>query len=336
MKNLKKCELTIDGMHCDSCELFMEETIRKQQGVVKVSADSKKQKVEITLGMNINQTELERKISDQIEKHGYRIVNVSEATQRSKKTVALSFLLAVSLMSIFVLLQNLQIATFFNPERITLPAIFLLGIVASLSTCMAVVGGVALTLSSKLAVEQKTTAIWSFHLARIIGFIVLGGVIGLLGRIIHINAVGSAILKVAIAVVMLPIAADLVGIRLPKLVLPKSLSKMFGVFDDKAGTTQAVIVGVTTFFLPCAFTQSMQFYAVSTASFVQGALVMGAFALGTLPVLLLITLGAANNVTRFGKGLFAYTSGFLILLFALLNILSGIAVLLGIPFPLSI
>lgn len=336
MKTIKNCELVIDGMHCDSCEILMEETIRKQNGVINVTADAKKQKVNILLAYEVNQAELERKISDQIEKHGYRIVNSAVQAQMPMKSLAISFLLATSIMALYLILQELNVASFFSPETLTLPAVFVLGIIASLSTCMAVVGGVALTLSSKLAVENKKSSIWVFHVARIIGFILLGGVIGLLGRVLHITAVGSAVIKVVIALIMVPVAADLIGLRLPKVVFPKAISRAFGIFEDKAGTTQAAIVGMATFFLPCAFTQSMQFYAISTASFFQGALVMGVFALGTLPVLLLVSVGAAQNISRLSKGLFGYTTGFLILLFALLNILSGAAVLFGIPFPLSV
>ncbi|NCP77121.1 sulfite exporter TauE/SafE family protein [bacterium] len=41
--------------------------------------------------------------------------------------------------------------------------------------------------------------------------------------------------------------------------------------------------GALTFFLPCGFTLAMQAYAITTGSFITGALTMMAFALGTAP-----------------------------------------------------
>ncbi|MBP6911491.1 sulfite exporter TauE/SafE family protein [Patescibacteria group bacterium] len=49
-------------------------------------------------------------------------------------------------------------------------------------------------------------------------------------------------------------------------------------------------MGIGTFFLPCGFTQSMQVYTLSTGSFLAGGLTMLSFALGTLPMLLLLSV----------------------------------------------
>lgn len=50
-------------------------------------------------------------------------------------------------------------------------------------------------------------------------------------------------------------------------------------------------VGALTFLLPCGFTQSMMLFAIESGNPWQGALVMGAFALGTFPVLFALGLG---------------------------------------------
>jgi plastocyanin len=46
------------------------------------------------------------------------------------------------------------------------------------------------------------------------------------------------------------------------------------------------VLGAATFFLPCGFTQAVQIMALTSGSAVAGALLMGAFALGTAPGLL--------------------------------------------------
>ena len=53
----------------------------------------------------------------------------------------------------------------------------------------------------------------------------------------------------------------------------------------------APIVGALTFFLPCGFTQSIQVLAISSGSPLTGMMILGAFALGTFPVLFGIGVG---------------------------------------------
>ena len=191
-----------------------------------------------------------------------------------------------------------------------------------------------MTLSSKFAASNQNKATFIFHLSRLAGFIFLGGITGLLGKAIIINASMSAVLKALVALVMISVGAGLVGIKLPRLVMPKKVSEIFGFFDDKDGWTNAILLGIATFFLPCAFTQSMQLYAITTGSFISGALVMGVFALGTLPVLSLVSIGAASGIASLNKGIFGHTMGYLIILFALLNIFSALGTF-GIVPPLS-
>ena len=84
------------------------------------------------------------------------------------------------------------------------------------------------------------------------------------------------------------------------------------------------LVGMATFFIPCGFTQSMQIYSLSTGSFWTSALTMTFFALGTLPVLALISFTSV----RFGKGKFASiffkSAGILVIAFGLFTILNGL------------
>ena len=87
-------------------------------------------------------------------------------------------------------------------------------------------------------------------------------------------------------------------------------------------------MGAATFFLPCGFTITAQTIALISGSAVQGALIMGFFALGTAPMLLLIGL---SSVKFFSKPhlsmVFSRVAGFLVLFFALYNIYSQINVL---------
>ena len=86
-----------------------------------------------------------------------------------------------------------------------------------------------------------------------------------------------------------------------------------------------VAVGIGTFFLPCGFTQSMQLYSLSTGSFMQGALTMTVFALGTLPVLALLSFGSLNIAHKPWKGIFFKTAGIIVIALALFNLTNSLA-----------
>jgi len=87
-----------------------------------------------------------------------------------------------------------------------------------------------------------------------------------------------------------------------------------------------MMTGALTFFLPCGFTQAMQLYAISTGDVATGALVMGAFALGTAPALL--GIGGISSIMKGAMArIFYAVVGILVIAFGIYNIQSARAVL---------
>ena len=87
-----------------------------------------------------------------------------------------------------------------------------------------------------------------------------------------------------------------------------------------------MLTGALTFFLPCGFTQAMQLYAISTGDFKSGAIVMGAFALGTAPALL--GIGGLSSIMKGARARMFYAAvGILVIAFGIYNIKSAMAVL---------
>jgi hypothetical protein len=104
------------------------------------------------------------------------------------------------------------------------------------------------------------------------------------------------------------------------ITLPKFISRVFRSNKDKReySHASAFIGGAMTFFLPCGFTQAMQLYAISTGSFVSGALIMSLFALGTSVGLL--TIGGLTSLFQNKAKLFFATAGLAVILLGLVNI----------------
>ena len=88
------------------------------------------------------------------------------------------------------------------------------------------------------------------------------------------------------------------------------------------------IMGALTFFLPCGFTITAQTIALLSASPLQGALIMGFFALGTAPTLLLIGFSSVKFFEKPHLSLtFSKVAGFLVIFFAFYNIYNQLNVL---------
>ena len=87
-------------------------------------------------------------------------------------------------------------------------------------------------------------------------------------------------------------------------------------------------MGALTFFLPCGFTITAQTVALLSGSVWQGAGIMGFFALGTAPILLLIGLSSVKFFSKPHLAMtFSQVAGFLVLFFALWNIYNQMNVL---------
>ena len=90
---------------------------------------------------------------------------------------------------------------------------------------------------------------------------------------------------------MIVLGLNLVGVlRKNRLTLPTGI---FAWFAKAEGTAFApILIGVSTFFLPCGFTQSMQVAALASGSFISSSMIMLTFAIGTLPVLALLSFSS--------------------------------------------
>ena len=219
-------------------------------------------------------------------------------------------------------------------KELTLGISFLVGIAASLSSCLAVVGGMVIAFSEKYQSGENNFlagALWpnvKFHIGRIVAFFILGGLLGLIGGEINLGGNFVSVYTILIAVIMgwlgLSIlgfapAPSLFGIRTPKF-----LVRYWGRIEDSEHRAAPYFLGGITFFLPCGFTQSMQIFALASGSFWSGASILSVFALGTMPVLLALGVGASwgkyKKFTALQKA-----AGILVLIFAVYTSNSGLA-----------
>lgn len=337
MSQNKYLKIPIKGMHCRSCELLIEENLKELAHVKSVEVNYKTGEAFVYYdGQTPNQETLNKAICSAGYEIGYsKELPLFSTDKKEYINLGIAFLF---LMAVFLLLKGTGLFNINLGSSLSNPSwglIILIGLVAGFSTCMALVGGLSLGLSTKF-IESHPKATTSekfrphlfFMAGRIVSYAFLGGLLGLIGTVFKLSTLTNSILTILVGLVMLIMGLQLIDIfpRLSnfKFALPKSVAKAFG-FSGKAkeySNWNAVVLGALTFFLPCGFTQAMQLYAVSTGDFWSGALIMGLFALGTAPGLLSIG-GLTALVKGKFKARFFKVAGLAVIFFALFNFSNG-------------
>lgn len=330
MSNPRKYQFYVCGMHCSACEMLTERGLSKHPKVIMVKSDLQTTKVEIEGDFEgMSDLEIIKELSPLLDGKGYEL-----SLEKPKKKVnwgdfLYAFPIAFAFVGLFVLLQKVGIVNLVNASDVSYGTAFMVGIVASLSTCMALVGGLVLSISANFAKEgDKVRPQVLFHVGRIVSFFVLGGVIAMIGSTFKLGVMGTFVIGLVVGLVMLILGLNLLDIfnftkklqpAMPKFISEKAMS--VGGFNH---TVTPVLVGIATFFLPCGFTQAMQIYALSTGNFMSGALTMLFFALGTFPVLALVSFSSYGIKDSAKSGIFFKSAGLVVIMFAIFNIINSL------------
>lgn len=334
---MNKTVIPVRGMHCRSCEIIIHDKLMEISEIKSVQVNYKKKQVTIYSRQPLDMSKIEASIIGA----GYEV-----GTDDSKHWISLDpntyAELAKSLVILLILyfiakkfgLFNINLGSSNNPSSLAM--VLLVGLTASVSTCMALVGGLVLGISARHSEKhpeatpiQKFRPHLFFNIGRILSYIVLGGVIGLVGKVFQLTGTLLGVVTILVGFVMLILGAQLIEI-FPRLsnsgiTVPTSISKFLGIkkhHEREYSHLNSAIVGALTFFLPCGFTQAMQLYAMTTGSFWSGALIMGTFALGT--ALGLLGIGGLTSALHGSnaKKFFRFV-GLLIIFLAIFNISNG-------------
>ena len=313
MSELKKENYHISGMHCRSCEILVEDHLSQIAGVKKVNVNYKKGVAEVYYDQKPQHSEIEKAIRNS----GYAVgVGKKRPLISSNLMTYYELLFAGGVLAIVLMWLKILGITNLNFQFSSAPSFLvvgLIGLAAGVSTCMALLGGLVLGISSRHAelhpeatASQKFKPHLFFNFGRLASHAVLGGAIGSLGSILKFSPSMLGFLIISAGIIMFILGLKMTEV-FPRLsgggfMLPKSISRLFGLNHEVKEYSHkgATITGALTFFLPCGFTQAMQVYAISTGSFSQGAIIMFLFTLGTMPGLLGI-----GGLTSVVKGAFA-------------------------------
>src|SRR3989344_2670938 len=336
----EKVELKIDGMECTSCEVLLERKFKKIHGVNSVNVNHTKGKATLICTKVPSIDELKNAINDSkytisLEKEQKSKEDTNITINRDHIEIGAIFLIILALYFIFRqfdILPSLGIS-----NNMSYGFIFLIGIVAAFSTCMAVSGGLLLAVSTKynelnpnLNNKQKFRPHIYFNIGRIISYTLLGGLLGALGSIFKISTNITGIITIVASFVMIVLGFQLLNIfpwfNKFKIKMPKFIAHKIHDASTSNSKFASFFLGACTFFLPCGFTQALQFYVLSKGSFLVGSLTMLSFSLGTLPALISVGAISSFSTSNFKK-YFTKFVAVLVIFFGFITISSGLTLI---------
>lgn len=289
-----KKTLHIEGMHCASCEMLIKNWLEDIDDVALKDISAKKW----TMDIEIENEKSIKEIEKTIRKLWYIVSDKLEEKKNIKRKEIILSLFIVALLTIIFDKFNIGQYVPSTANKVSFGIAILTWIIASVSTCLAIVGSIVLGFSEYVDTKKWKTSLikihLSFHLWRIIGFFVLGWILWLLGQTFAISLTMTSILTIIVGIIVLRMGLHVLnivpsisslGFHLPKKWSEKTLTTKNPAF--------APLIGALTFFLPCGFTLSMQLVSVSSGNIWQGWLIMALFALGTTPILFALGLGSS-------------------------------------------
>ncbi len=301
----------IDGMTCTSCEMRIENSLKKLEGIIEAKAIYSSSNVYVTFDMNLLKT---GKIIETIESLDYKVTNKPQnaggeaggrnETGDSAKNMKAGQLLGIGIivLAFYMIIKN-TVGFNFIPQvdqSMGYGILFIIGLITSLH-CMAMCGGINLSVCIHYGTGNKDSRFSKlkpsamYNLGRIVSYTLVGGLVGALGSAVSFSGRAKGIIAIASGIFMIVMGLNMLnifpGLRRFNPRMPKILGRKVHGNAEKHGP---LFVGLLNGLMPCGPLQAMQLYALGTGSFVTGAISMLLFSLGTVP--LMFGFGAVSSL----------------------------------------
>jgi len=294
--------LQIDGMTCTSCEMRIENKLKKMEGIIKVKAIYSSSNVYVTYDANIigldaiieTIEELDYKVKNKPGNHTVTIQKDRNTASDDKMPINQLLGIGIIILAIYMIIKN-TIGFNFIPQvnqNMGYGILFVVGLITSLH-CVAMCGGINLSqcVSYKQA-EGDTSKISKlkpslmYNAGRVLAYTIIGGIVGTLGSVVSFSGTAKGIVAILSGVFMVIMGLNMLNIFPWLRKFNPHMPKIFGnKIHNNNGKHGPLYVGLLNGLMPCGPLQAMQIYALGTGGFLAGALSMLVFSLGTVPLM---------------------------------------------------
>lgn len=333
----------VDGMSCRSCELTIERKLKGVPGIIRVDADAPRGEVHLSCDGHAPSLDV---LNAALGGETY-VLRGCETPSSSKPPTTgqiigafASVFLVGWLASKFGLLKM----NFAVDGAGGFWAVFMIGLLAAASSCIAVSGGLLLSSAANYNKRygsmdgvSRMTPVFMFVAGRVLSYAFFGGLIASFGKLLSPSPFFTGGIVVLAAAYMLIMGLDMLKLAPAWLKavqprMPKAIARRVVDAEGREHPAMPFTLGALTFFIPCGFTQALQIYALTVGSFAQGGMILAAFALGTAPSLLALGWASTSLKGKTGERFFRF-AGALVVVLGLWNLQNGMTAM---GFPLAL
>jgi uncharacterized protein len=207
-------------------------------------------------------------------------------------------------------------------------AAFMMGLLGSLH-CLGMCGPIA------FALPVRTTNKWEkllkyllYNMGRVLTYSMMGLLIGFAGKgfamagLQQILSIGTGLLIIC-SVLFIHVSVKNKILKNITNGVRGKLKSAFRYYFQKSGMFSLVILGVLNGLLPCGMVYMAMLGALATGSYLSGAIFMAAFGIGTLPLMLSVSL-MGNMISEKMKSLFYKSTPIIACIVGTLLIMRGL------------
>lgn len=212
--------------------------------------------------------------------------------------IIIPFIITVLFIAGYWLIKSsgsLEILSKLSEDNISLWLILFIGFLASFH-CVGMCGGLVVTYtatSEKQRIDKNATKSylphWQYNLGRLISYTVIGAILGGVGSFFGINPTFTGVITFLAGGFMVLMGLSLLTnfkwLKKIQLRTPTFIARYLYSQSQSKKPKGPFIIGLLNGFMPCGPLQAMQLYALASGSIVNGALSMGLYALGTIPLM---------------------------------------------------
>lgn len=338
---MKQHTYYVKGMHCASCEIIIEKKLLELENIKSADASTGSGQVAI---MCEGQAPNPDRLSSLFKDDGYTFSNEQKKQPAQEYDITSLFTILIFGGIAYFLLRAFGITDSLRglanvTASSSLPSFFVFGLLAGVSSCAALVGGIVLSMSKEWsAVYNQENSFYKklqphilFNIGRILSYGFFGAMLGDLGAKIRLSVGFSSLLVIVLGIIMLVFGLQMLGVRAFQkfqIAMPKFITRRIADPKKFNGRHLPFLLGAGTFFLPCGFTITAQGMALLSGNALQGGLIMAVFALGTLPMLFGIGVASAKLFNKpHLSATFQKVAGVILIIFAAYNINAQMTVL---------
>lgn len=305
----------IDGITCTNCENTIRKKLLQNKNIKEISFDKNICLIKYKGKINLNKIIDDICSLDYFTCEDYIKENINDLKNiRTHEFILISILILIIILIIYkVFGYNIFNVIPVIDSNISYGMLFFIGIFTSIH-CISMCGAINI-IATKSKKGIKNIILYNF--GRVLSYTILGGIAGLIGSVFKFSEVLSGIIILLAAIIMLIMSLSMLGI---------CNLKNIKLFKNKVHSRNSFIIGLLNGLMPCGPLQAMQLYALSTSSFIYGALSMFLFGLGTVPLMFFSSF-IFNNLRGKKKIILNKISAVLIFILSLGMIFRGISTL---------